>query len=182
MKVVETTLPGVLVVEPDVFVDARGRFRECWQENRYAEHGMAGPFMQDNLSVSRKNVIRGLHLQAPASQAKLVFPVVGAIFDVAVDARPDSPHYGRWVAEILTAEDHRQLWVPEGFLHGFAVLSEEAAVFYKCTNCYIAEQQYDVRWDDPDIAIRWPIENPILSEKDAEAPYLRDTPFARTFA
>jgi dTDP-4-dehydrorhamnose 3,5-epimerase len=178
MKVLETPLPGVLLIEPDVHADERGRFREGWRESRYAEHGIVGPFTQDNVSVSRKSVLRGLHIQAPAGQSKLVFAVTGTIFDVAVDVRRGSPQYGQWVGETLTAENHRQLWVPEGFLHGFCVLSEEATVFYKCTRSYIAEQQYSVRWDDPDIGIRWPVKNPILSEKDMTAPYLRDTVFA----
>lgn len=182
MKVCETSLPGVLLIEPDVYPDARGRFREAWRESRYAEHGIDGRFTQDNVSVSRKNVLRGLHIQAPLGQGKLVFAVAGEIFDVAVDVRAGSPHYGQWVGETLTAENHRQLWVPEGFLHGFCTLSEEATVFYKCTNAYIAEQQYSVRWDDPDIGIRWPVKNPLLSEKDAEAPLLRDSIFARAAA
>jgi dTDP-4-dehydrorhamnose 3,5-epimerase len=182
MKVLETDLPGVLLIEPDVYPDERGRFREAWREGRYAEYGIGGPFTQDNLSVSRKGVLRGLHIQAPAGQGKLVFAVAGAIFDVAVDVRRHSPHYGQWVGETLTADNHRQLWVPEGFLHGFCVLSEEATVFYKCTRPYIAEQQHSVRWDDPDIGIRWPLEDPILSEKDRMAPVLRDSIFAGAIA
>ena len=177
MKVQETALPGVLLIEPDVYVDERGHFREAWRDSRYAEHGIVDPFTQDNISVSRKGVLRGLHIQAPVGQGKLVFPVAGAIFDVAVDVRAGSPHFGQWIGETLTAANHRQLFVPEGFLHGFCILSEEATVFYKCTKSYIAAQQYSVRWDDPDIGIRWPVETPILSEKDAVAPFLRDSIF-----
>jgi dTDP-4-dehydrorhamnose 3,5-epimerase len=179
MKLHETALPGVLLVEPDVHADQRGRFRETWRESLYAEHGIVGPFTQDNVSVSRKGVLRGLHIQAPAGQGKLVFAVAGTIFDVAVDVRRGSPHYGQWVGETLSADNHRQMWVPDGFLHGFCILSEEATVFYKCTRSYIAEQQYSVRWDDPDIGIRWPVKNPVLSEKDRTAPALRETVFAR---
>jgi dTDP-4-dehydrorhamnose 3,5-epimerase len=174
----QTSLPGVLLIEPDVHADERGRFRETWHEGRYADLGILGAFTQDNVSVSRKSVLRGLHIQAPDCQGKLVFAVAGAIFDVAVDIRPRSSSFGRWVGETLTAENHRQLWIPEGFLHGFVTLSDEATVFYKCTRSYIGEQQYSVRWDDPDIGIRWPASAPILSEKDAAAPLLRDSIFA----
>ncbi len=180
MKVHETPLPGVLLIEPDVYADARGSFRETFRDGRYAEQGIAGPFTQDNISVSRKGVLRGLHIQAPVGQGKLIFAVAGAIFDVAVDARPGSPNFGQWMGETLSADNHRQLWVPAGFLHGFCVLSEEATVFYKCTQSYIADQQRSVRWDDPDIGIIWPVRAPILSAADAAAPLLRDADFVRT--
>lgn len=182
MKVHPTPLAGVLLVEPDIYPDGRGRFSEAWRESRYAEHGIRGPFTQDNVSVSRKHVLRGLHIQAPLAQGKLVFCVTGAIFDVAVDIRPDSPGFGEWFGETLTHENHRQLWIPEGFLHGFCVLSDQATVFYKCTEDYIREQQYSVRWDDREIGIKWPVDNPILSDKDAAAPLLSETRFARTTA
>jgi dTDP-4-dehydrorhamnose 3,5-epimerase len=174
MKVRETSLPGVLLVEPDIHRDGRGQFQETWRESRYAENGIAGPFTQDNISVSRKNVLRGLHIQVPAGQGKLVFATAGTIFDVAVDVRPASPTFGHWVGETLSAENSRQLWIPVGFLHGFCVLSDEATVFYKCTRDYIAGQQYSVRWDDPGIGIKWPVRDPILSEMDAGAPLLLD--------
>jgi len=162
---------GVIVVEPRRFEDERGWFAETFQRDRYAALGIPGEFAQDSLSWSRKHVLRGLHLQRPA-QGKLVMCVVGEVFDVAVDVRPDSPTFGTWVGHTLSAENGLQLWIPEGFAHGFLVLSESALFHYKSTVPYAPGGQLSIRWDDPDIGIDWPIREPVLSEKDRDAPPL----------
>jgi len=172
MNVEPTELPGVLLVEPRVFGDRRGWFCETWHAERYAEHGLPSAFAQDCLSSSRRGTLRGLHLQEPNAQGKLVFVLHGAVFDVAVDLRPGSETFGRWTAHELTAENHRQLWIPEGLAHGFLVLSDEALFAYKCTAKYAPECERAIRWDDPELAIDWPIEEPVLSAKDAAAPSL----------
>ena len=181
MNVLPTELPEVRVVEPRVFADARGYFLETWQEDRYARAGLGGPLVQDNLSWSGRGVLRGLHYQHPCPQAKLVQVLSGEIVDVAVDIRRGSPTFARWVAVTLSSENRRQLWVPEGFAHGFQVVSESALVAYKCSVPYTAEYDAAIAWNDPDLAIAWPLSPtpPLLSPKDATAPLLRDVPLER---
>ena len=175
MNIVETDVPGVLIVEPAVHGDERGWFLETWQANRYAEGGIKGDFVQDNMARSRHGILRGLHLQHPHAQGKLVQVVMGEVFDVAVDVRRGSPHFGKWVGVLLSGESHRQLWVPPGFAHGYLVTSNEAVFSYKCTDYYHPETDLSIRWDDPDIGIDWPIVGPpVLSEKDATALLLKD--------
>lgn len=171
MRVVATPLAGVVVVEPRVFGDARGFFCETYHADRYRAAGIDAAFVQDNVSRSRRGTLRGLHFQAPPhAQAKLVSVLDGAVFDVVVDLRAGSPTYGRWVGADLTAENMRQLYVPEGFAHGFVVTSESALFSYKCSGAYAPASEGSVRWDDPALAIDWPVAVPILSEKDAAAP------------
>ena len=179
MKVHETALPGVILIEPEVFGDSRGYFLEAWNVRRYAEAGLAQTFVQDNISFSRQGILRGLHLQNPRSQGKLVYVLAGEVYDVAVDLRRGSPHFGCWFGVTLSAQNHRQLYIPEGFGHGFCVLSESALFAYKCTDYYFREAEMSVRWDDPDLAIDWPVDNPALSAKDAAAPFLTEIPAAR---
>jgi dTDP-4-dehydrorhamnose 3,5-epimerase len=174
MEIHETDLPGVLIVAPRVFTDARGFFAETYSEARYREAGIAAPFVQDNHSRSRRGVVRGLHFQEPNAQGKLVQALRGRVFDVAVDIRRGSPHFGTWTAVELSDENHWQLWVPAGFAHGFMALSNEADVLYKCTAPYAPECEHIVNWRDPDIAIAWPDPGatPIVSPRDAAAPPL----------
>jgi dTDP-4-dehydrorhamnose 3,5-epimerase len=160
-------LPGVLILQPRVSSDQRGRFLESWHARRYAEAGLPEHWVQDNVSWSRRGVLRGLHFQHPRAQGKLVSVLMGEIFDVAVDLRGGSPTFGRWAGFDLSAENARQLYLPPGCAHGFVVRSEEALVTYKCTEFYQPETEITLRWDDPDLAIEWPIEHtPILSTKD----------------
>lgn len=167
MNVTETDLPGVLLIEPRVFGDARGFFLETFSEQRYAEAGIAGPFIQDNWSHSCRGTLRGLHFQIQHPQGKLVHVMQGEIFDVAVDVRQDSPTFGQWVGVTLSAENKRQLWIPPGFAHGFAVLSETADFVYKCTDIYAPEYERTLLWNDETVAVEWPIDaEPILSDKD----------------
>ncbi len=172
MNVVETGLPGVKRIEPRVFGDARGWFLETWRRERYAEHGIGPDFVQANASSSAGGVLRGLHYQWPEPQGKLVWVSSGRVLDVAVDIRPESPHFRQSVSVELDAREHHQLWVPEGFAHAFLVLSERAEFHYLCTRAYSAENDRAIAWDDPEIAIDWPIEAPDLSAKDAAAPRL----------
>jgi dTDP-4-dehydrorhamnose 3,5-epimerase len=172
MKVIPTGLPGVLLIEPKVFGDDRGFFMETWRADRYADAGFPGPFVQDNLSFSQKGVLRGLHFQNPNAQGKLVHALQGEVFDVAVDIRVGSPSFGKWAGYYLSAENKRQLWVPEGFAHGFCVISETALFAYKCTALYAPECEHPLRWDDPEIGIDWPVDTPSLSAKDGAAPTL----------
>lgn len=175
MTVTETPLPGVLVVEPRVHRDARGAFWETYHEGRYVAAGIDARFVQTNASCSRGGTLRGLHFQAPPhAQAKLVSVLDGAIFDVAVDLRPGSPTFGAWFGMDLTAESMQQVFVPEGFAHGFVVTSETALVSYACSAVYAPEAERSIAWDDPDIGIAWPVAAPVLSEKDASAPRLAD--------
>ena len=175
MKVTTTAIPGVLLITPKVFGDSRGFFLETWNQARYAEAGIAGPFVQDNHSHSAKGVLRGLHFQKKFSQGKLVSVTRGTVFDVAVDIRKDSPSFGEWVGVTLSADDHQQFYVPPHLAHGFCVLSETADFHYKCTDHYYhPEDEGCIRWDDPDLDIRWPIAKPELSAKDANASYLKD--------
>jgi len=174
VKVVELDIPGVLLLKPKLFGDARGFFFESYNAERYAEAGIPLEFVQDNISRSKKGILRGLHFQEPQAQGKLVQVLAGAVFDVAVDIRKGSPTFGRWVGAELNDENRHQLWVPPGFAHGFCVLSESADFAYKCTALYAPQCEGAIRWDDPDVDIRWPIEHPILSEKDGAAPRLKD--------
>ncbi len=174
MKLVPTSLDGVVVLEPRVFPDDRGLFFESWNARRYEEHGLPGRFVQDNISHSRRGVLRGLHFQNPSPQGKLVSVMQGEVFDVAVDIRVGSPTFGSWEGIRLSAENFRQLYVPPGFAHGFAALSEHAVVYYKCTDFYVPDADGGIRWDDPDIGIKWPVDDPILSEKDASAMSLEE--------
>jgi len=166
VKVSETVLPGVLLIEPQVFGDARGFFLEMYREERYAALGVRGPFVQDNWSRSRRGILRGLHLQHPNGQGKLVMVTRGSVFDVAVDVRRGSPHFGRWFGCELSEENKRQLWIPPGFAHGFCVTSEECDFLYKCTEIYAPENERTVLWNDPSIGVRWPVTQPLLSKKD----------------
>jgi len=178
MNVIPTELPGVLIVEPRIHGDARGFFLEAWHRDRYVAAGLPGEWVQDNLSRSSRGVLRGLHLQHPDPQGKLVSVLDGEVFDVAVDLRPGSPAFGRWTGVRLSSTNHRQLFVPEGFAHGFAVLSSSALFAYKCTRAYNPRAEVGVIWNDPDIGIRWPMAEPTLSAKDAALPRLRDIPHA----
>lgn len=166
MKVTPTALPEVLLVAPDVFGDARGGFMECYQSERYAAAGIGCAFVQDNLSHSHRFVLRGLHLQHPGGQDKLVQVVEGEVFDVAVDVRIGSPRFGRWTGEVLSAANHRQLFVPKGFAHGFCVLSDRASVHYKCSAYYAPADELTLLWSDPAIGIEWPVATLELSDKD----------------
>lgn len=175
MKVEITPLEGVLLITPQVFGDDRGFFMETYNSAKTAELGVPEVFVQDNHSRSTKGVLRGLHYQYPQWQGKLVRAIAGEIFDVAVDIRKDSATYGRWFGAFLNDENKQQLYVPPGFAHGFCVTSDIADVAYKCTSDYQPKQDVGIRWNDPDIAIDWPIKKPLLSDKDANAPLLKDT-------
>jgi len=176
MKVLTTDLPGVLIIEPKVFGDERGFFYESFNANAFeVATGLATQFVQDNHSRSQKGVLRGLHYQLKNPQGKLVRVTVGEVLDVAVDIRRSSPHFGKWVAVRLSAENHRQLWVPEGFAHGFVVLSDFAEFLYKTTNYYTPSAERSIRWDDPDLDIDWQLdETPQTSRKDQAAAFFKD--------
>ena len=174
MKVIETSLPGCVVIEPAVFGDERGFFFETWNAARFGEHGLPTTFVQSNVSSSSRGVLRGLHYQWPNPQGKLVSVLEGEVYDVAVDIRRGSPTFGQWEAVMLSAENKRQFWIPEGFAHGFAVVSERAVFSYLCTAGYDKAADAGVRWDDPAIGIDWPVSDPQLSAKDAVAPLLAD--------
>ena len=176
MNVIETDLPGVLILEPRVFGDDRGFFMETWNGRRYEELGIPNTFVQDNLSFSARGVLRGLHFQNPQAQGKLVSVLRGEVFDVAVDIRVGSPTFGRWTGVTLSAENKRQFWVPPDFAHGFVVTSEDALFSYKCTDYYAPEHDGSVLWNDPDIGIDWPTDVPTLSDKDRNAPPLAGMP------
>ena len=182
MNITRCDLNGLLIIEPKVFGDARGFFLESWNRNRYREAGMDMDFVQDNLSFSRRGILRGLHFQNPQPQGKLLQVLQGEVFDVAVDIRQGSPGFGKWHGLVLSAENKRQFYVPPGFAHGFAVLSETALFHYKCTEFYSPKDEMTIRWDDPDIAIKWPLKDPLLSDKDARGACLRDVPRDRLFA
>jgi dTDP-4-dehydrorhamnose 3,5-epimerase len=176
MNVRKTDLPGVLLIEPKVLGDARGFFYESFQAARYAQAGIRGPFVQDNLSRSVRGTLRGLHFQEPRPQGKLIQVLRGTVYDVAVDVRRGSSTFSRWFGLELTEAQPLQLWIPPGFAHGFCVLSESADFFYKCTAFYAPEAERCIAWNDPRIGIRWPVADPILSAKDREAPRLDDAP------
>jgi len=167
MKCTESQLPGVLLIEPDIFRDERGFFMESYHRTRYSEAGIGSVFVQDNRSHSRRGILRGLHYQLEHGQGKLIYAVTGEIFDVAVDIRLGSPTFGRWVGDYLSAENGRQIFVPKGFAHGFCVLSETADVVYKCTDFYVPGDEYGILWSDPAIGIAWPCEEVTVSEKDS---------------
>jgi len=174
MNVLETSLSGLKIIEPKVFGDQRGYFLEIWNRKRYAEVGIDVDFVQDNLSLSRSGVVRGLHYQYPETQGKLVYVLQGEVFDVAVDIRKDSPTFGKWEGVVLSDENKRQLYVPEGFAHGFCVLSETALFAYKCTALYNPQVEGGILWNDPEIGIDWPVTDPVLSEKDTKYPQLKE--------
>jgi dTDP-4-dehydrorhamnose 3,5-epimerase len=176
MNVIATDIPDVLIFEPKVFGDPRGFFLETYQFERYAGHGVSQPFIQDNLSRSSRGVLRGLHLQNPWAQGKLVSVMRGSVLDVALDVRRGSPTFGRHVAAELNDDNRRQLWIPRGFAHGFVVLSETADFAYKCDNKYSPKDEIVVRWNDPELAIAWGVDSPSLSTRDASAPLLKDIP------
>jgi dTDP-4-dehydrorhamnose 3,5-epimerase len=179
MNVTGTLLPGVLIIEPKVFPDARGFFVETYNRARYVDFGINIDFVQDNLSFSSKGVLRGLHYQSPHAQGKLVQVLQGEVWDVAVDIRHGSPQFGQWAAVTLSSENKKQFYIPPGFAHGFCVLSTTALFTYKCSDFYHPECDAGVRWNDPEIGIRWPVEEPILSEKDNGQPFLRDVAAGR---
>jgi dTDP-4-dehydrorhamnose 3,5-epimerase len=172
LRFVSTALPGVVIVEPRVHRDERGFFLETFQAEKYREGGIDAVFVQDNHSLSSRGTLRGLHAQQPHAQGKLLRVLEGEIFDVAVDARIGSPAYGKFVSLVISAENFRQIYVPPGLLHGFVVTSERAQVEYKCTDYWHPEAEFSVAWNDPDLAIPWPIDEPILSAKDGDAPRL----------
>ena len=174
MNVIETALPGVLIIEPKAFGDHRGFFLETFQVERYREAGITLPFVQDNHSRSQRGVLRGLHFQKTRPQGKLVSVSRGAVYDVAVDIDPASATYGQFVGVELNDDNHRQMWVPPGYAHGFCVLSEVADFQYKCTDFYFPADEGGLLWNDPDVGIPWPITEPQLSAKDANNPRLRD--------
>ena len=173
------SLPEVLLIEPGRFGDARGYFMETWHQERYAAAGIKLAFVQDNLSRSAHGILRGLHLQHPNAQGKLVYVLEGEVFDVAVDVRVGSPNFGKWTGAHLSSEDHRQLWIPPGFAHGFCVTSETAMFAYKCTALYSVADELGVAWNDPALAISWPVAEPRLSAKDAALPRLAELDPAR---
>jgi dTDP-4-dehydrorhamnose 3,5-epimerase len=174
MKVTHAPLPGLTIIEPDVYRDSRGFFLETYHQRRYTEAGLDTVFVQDNYSRSGRNTIRGLHTQVRAAQAKLVRVVAGAIFDVAVDVRLGSPSFGRWFGVTLSSDNFTQLFVPPGFAHGFAVVSDHAEIEYKCSAFYDPADEIAIRWNDPAIGIEWPVLTPTLSARDAAASLLAD--------
>ena len=176
MDIEPTTIEGVWVITPKVFQDTRGYFMETFQQERLAAVGITCAFVQDNLSYTNRNTLRGLHFQNPHGQAKLVQAVQGEIFDVAVDIRIGSPTFGQWIGIRLSSTNHRQLFISEGMAHGFCVLSHEARVAYKCSAYYAPDDEAGILWSDPDISIDWPVDNPKLSDKDQGYPRLRDIP------
>jgi dTDP-4-dehydrorhamnose 3,5-epimerase len=174
MKVTETELKGVLIIEPGVYGDARGFFLETYHRNRYRKLGIRSEFVQDNMSFSKKRTLRGLHFQHPHDQAKLVQVAKGAVFDVIVDIRSGSPTFGKWIGTYLSDEKNRQIFIPEGFAHGFCVISDYAVFMYKCSRFYAPECEGGILWADSDLKIEWPVQNPLVSEKDMKLPRLRD--------
>lgn len=179
MKVIETDLPGCVVIEPAVYGDARGFFYEAWNAERFRAHGLPDRFVQSNVSSSTRGVLRGLHYQWPNPQGKLVSVLEGEVYDVAVDIRRGSPHFGRWTAVVLSAANKRHFWIPEGFAHGFLVLSDRALFSYLCTAPYDKAADAGVRWNDAALAVDWPEAAPLLSDKDANAPFLEQIPAER---
>jgi dTDP-4-dehydrorhamnose 3,5-epimerase len=174
MVIRESKLDGVLVIEPKIFKDIRGFFLESFNSKRYSEIGIYKNFVQDNLSFSYRNVLRGLHFQNPIAQAKLVSVIKGEVFDVIVDIRQGSPTFGSWEGFILSEENKRQVYIPEGFAHGFVVLSDEAYFYYKCSEYYSHQNEHCIRWNDPDININWKVNSPIISNKDLNGIYLNE--------
>jgi len=182
MHVTRCELEGLLIIEPKVFGDSRGYFLESWNQKKYAELGISASFVQDNISVSRRGTLRGLHFQNPFAQGKLVSVLQGEVFDVAVDIRRDSPTFRRWEGTRLSSDNRRQFYIPPGFAHGFQVLSETAMFHYKCTEFYSPADELAIRWNDPEIGIVWPLgDQPALSAKDTMAPLLKEIPSMRLF-
>ena len=176
MKVTDTPLPGCKLIDPQVFGDSRGVFYESWNKARWAQHGLDLDFVQSNVSMSERGVLRGLHYQWPQAQGKLVSVLEGEVYDVAVDIRRGSPNFGRSTAALLSAANKRLFWIPEGFAHGFVVVSERAVFHYLCTAAYLREDDAGIRWNDEQLAIDWPVSAPLLSDKDARLPFLADVP------
>ena len=174
MEIKQTKLPGVLVIKPAVFGDSRGLFKETYNKRRYFEAGIDMPFVQDNYSVSQKKVIRGLHIQVKKPQGKLVWCSEGSVLDVVADINPKSATFGQHICVELSDDNHLQLWVPPGFAHGFCVLSPLAKFQYKCTEFYDPKDESGVIWNDPDLSIKWPAVDPVISKKDSELPTLKD--------
>jgi dTDP-4-dehydrorhamnose 3,5-epimerase len=179
MKITLASLSDVLIIEPNFFSDQRGFFMEMYHQRRYADCGIDTVFVQDNMSFSIKGTLRGLHYQHPRAQAKLVQVIKGEIFDVAIDIRRGSPTFAQWFGVHLTGESGRQLFIPEGFAHGFCVLSDTATVTYKCTDFYAPDDEGGILWSDPDLDINWPVPNPLLSARDSEHPCLCDVSLER---
>lgn len=178
MQIIETAIEGVVVVEPDVYGDHRGFFMETYQRRRYENNGILMDFVQDNLSYSKHGTLRGLHFQISHPQSKLVQVIQGEVFDVAVDVRVGSPDFGKWVGVMLSDSNKRQLFIPEGFAHGFCVVSDSAMFLYKCSDYYDPADEMGILWNDPVLDIEWPVVNPLLSDKDKAYSTLKDTPRA----
>jgi len=176
LKFIETSLPGVIIVETDVYKDSRGIFMETFHQKKYADGGISKPFLQDNFSRSRKGTLRGLHYQLNHPQAKLVYVTTGEIYDAVVDIRIGSPTFGKWVGIYLSSENRRQIFIPEGFAHGFCVLSETTDFVYKCSDMYYPGDDHGILWSDPEVGIDWPVKAPLLSEKDRRLFPLNETP------
>jgi dTDP-4-dehydrorhamnose 3,5-epimerase len=176
VKFVPAAVPGVIIIEPDVHQDRRGFFLETYHAEKYRAGGIPDVFVQDNHSRSTRGTIRGLHLQLKRPQGKLLRVIEGEIFDVAVDVRRGSPTFGKWVGVSVSAENFKQVYIPKGFAHGFAVVSDVAQVEYKCTDVYDAASEIGIAWDDPAIGITWPVSNPVLSDRDTRHPRLADAP------
>ena len=181
MKVINCELEGLLIIEPDVFGDQRGFFLESWNRQRYRDAGIDVDFVQDNFSFSQGGTLRGLHFQNPSAQGKLVSVWQGEVFDVAVDIRRRSRTFGQWCGISLTSGNKRQFYIPPGFAHGFAVVSDTALFHYKCTEVYTPQYELGFRWDDPDVGIKWPVAAPTLSQRDSRAPLLRELAAERLF-
>lgn len=179
MQITQTKLPGALIIEPRVFPDGRGFFFESYHRERYSQNGIRDEFVQDNLSFSVKDTLRGMHYQSPHSQAKLVQVLSGEVFDVAVDIRSGSPTFGQWEGVILSSENRRQFYIPRGFAHGFCVLSDTAIFSYKCDDFYAPDCEGGILWSDPVLGISWPSKTPLLSEKDRVFHCLTDIPVER---
>lgn len=179
MEVKELSLPGLMLIKPKAFQDARGFFLESYNQNTYNANGIDTLFVQDNHSFSKRGTIRGMHFQSTPGQAKLIRVAHGEIFDVAVDIRPESKTFGRWLGVYLNGEEHHQLYIPIGFAHGFCVTSPEAHVMYKTSSVYNGATEIGFQWNDPHVGIQWPIEQPIISERDQKAPSFQELDFSR---
>lgn len=180
MNIIETAIPDVKIIEPDVYGDERGFFMETWQQKKFEElvTGKTTYFVQDNHSKSKKGILRGLHFQSANTQGKLVRVVSGEVFDVAVDVRPHSATFGKWIGVYLSEENKRMLWLPEGFAHGFYVTQDDTEFLYKCTDYYNPQAEHSIIWDDPDLNIAWPLDGePVLSAKDAQGKSFKDMEF-----
>ncbi len=176
MNIIKTPIPDLVLIEPKVFGDSRGYFYESWQKARYSDAGIHEDFVQDNISLSSKGILRGLHFQNPFAQGKLVSVLKGCVFDVAVDIRLGSPSFGQFFGTEISEDNHRQLYVPPGFAHGFCVVSESALFMYKCTQYYNPKAELSLAWNDPKLAIPWPVKDPTLSDKDRNALFLSELP------